>query len=179
MQLEELLERASGSTTHYAVLGIKQSATHGEIKLAYQKVIALLYPSYSLSASVPDTLRAKVRQVFERVSLAFVLLMDYDKRGEYDRLLLRAGISPQDPASMLLEQGGGIAATAAVAMRLSQAAMKEPGHSAININRLPEYRQVYSETSEDKKGDNRRRCQRFSLSLPVRVTGYDSKGGKW
>jgi hypothetical protein len=28
-------------------------------------------------------------------------------------------------------------------------------------------------------GGNRRRCERFKLSVPVHVTGYDRKGGRW
>jgi hypothetical protein len=38
---------------------------------------------------------------------------------------------------------------------------------------------VYRESLTAKSGDNRRRCERFKLSIPVRVTGHDRRNGKW
>jgi hypothetical protein len=50
---------------------------------------------------------------------------------------------------------------------------------ALNLDRLPTQQQVYRESSSGSDNDDRRRCERFKLLLPVRVTGFDRKGGKW
>src|SRR2546425_12123419 len=44
---------------------------------------------------------------------------------------------------------------------------------------MPQRAEVYRESSRAREGDNRRRCERFKLSIPARVTGYDRRNGKW
>jgi len=39
--------------------------------------------------------------------------------------------------------------------------------------------EVYRESNKATKADNRRRVERFKLTVPARVTGYDRNGGKW
>jgi len=48
----------------------------------------------------------------------------------------------------------------------------------MNLKRVPHRKEVFSETTRAKSGDNRRRVERFKLSIPVRVTGCD-RHGKW
>jgi len=38
---------------------------------------------------------------------------------------------------------------------------------------------VHTESSPDATSDNRRRCERISLSIPARTTGFDRRNGKW
>ncbi len=49
----------------------------------------------------------------------------------------------------------------------------------LSLDRLPTQQHVYRESSSGSASDDRRRCERFKLLLPVRVTGFDRKGGKW
>jgi diguanylate cyclase (GGDEF)-like protein/PAS domain S-box-containing protein len=49
----------------------------------------------------------------------------------------------------------------------------------LDIRTAPEQQAVYTESSSKSMSKNRRRCERFKLSLPARITGYDRKNGKW
>jgi hypothetical protein len=49
----------------------------------------------------------------------------------------------------------------------------------VSLDRLPAQKHVYTESSSGADNDNRRRCERFRLLIPVRVTGVDRKHGKW
>jgi EAL domain-containing protein (putative c-di-GMP-specific phosphodiesterase class I) len=50
---------------------------------------------------------------------------------------------------------------------------------ALNLDRVPAQKHVYTESAGSADNDNRRRCERFKLTIPVRVTGFDRKNGKW
>lgn len=49
----------------------------------------------------------------------------------------------------------------------------------LSLDRLPSQKHVYTESANSADNDNRRRCERFKLAIPVRVTGFDRKNGKW
>ncbi len=49
----------------------------------------------------------------------------------------------------------------------------------LNLDRLPAHKHVYTESANGADNDNRRRCERFKLAIPVRVSGFDRKNGKW
>jgi diguanylate cyclase (GGDEF)-like protein/PAS domain S-box-containing protein len=49
----------------------------------------------------------------------------------------------------------------------------------MSLDRLPTQKHVYTESASGADNDNRRRCERFKLLIPVRVTGVDRKNGKW
>jgi hypothetical protein len=61
---------------------------------------------------------------------------------------------------------------------------KDRHHSASSdqplvVNTGSELTRVYSEFPEESKDGNRRRNQRIKMSLPTRVSGYDSSKNKW
>lgn len=61
----------------YAVLGVKQSATNDEIRRAYRKLAKDLHPDQNQGD-------AKAEEKFKRVSAAFAILGNPDKRKRYD-----------------------------------------------------------------------------------------------
>ena len=68
------------STELYDVLGVKSSATAEEIKKAYRKLARELHPDVN-----PD---AKAQERFKKVTAAYEVLSDDQKRAAYDRGVL-------------------------------------------------------------------------------------------
>ena len=66
LEIEYLLERVEGSSTHYQTLGLERSASSEDIVLAYQNSVAVLHPSYyKVRAAVPDEMLVRVDQAFK------------------------------------------------------------------------------------------------------------------
>src|SRR6266849_6232906 len=85
LEIEYLLERIEGATNHYQALGVERSANNEEVILAYQKSVGVLHPSYhKVRAAVPDEMLARVDQAFKKVSQAFSVLTNSNKRAQYD-----------------------------------------------------------------------------------------------
>jgi len=161
LELEGLLNRIEGSTTHYQALGLERSASLELIKLAYQQALDTLYPSYNISATIPPEMISRIERAFNKASLALFTLATFNRRKQYDLALVSLASNPV--ASQSTEQRPATS----------------PANDEISLNRLPAQREVYREFSKTKTDDNRRRCERFKLSLPARVTGHDRKNGKW
>ena len=161
LELEALLNRIEGSTTHYQILALERSASQELVKLAYQKTLDFLYPSYSISSTIPPAMISRIERAFNKASQALFTLATFNRRKEYDLALASLASSP------------------AAALNLEQKPAPSAANDEITLNRLPPQREVYTEFAKAKTDDNRRRCERFSLSLPARVTGYDRKNGKW
>jgi EAL domain/PilZ domain len=53
------------------------------------------------------------------------------------------------------------------------------GQQASPVKLIPTTQSFIAELSKSADDDNRRRFERFNLSIPARVIGYDRKGGKW
>ena len=67
LEIEYLLERIEGATTHYQTLGVERSANNEEVILAYQKSVTVLHPSYpKVRASVPDEMLVRVDEAFKK-----------------------------------------------------------------------------------------------------------------
>ncbi len=178
LEIEYLLERVEGATTHYQTLGVERSATSEEVVLAYQKSVGVLHPSYhKVRAAVPDEMLARVDRAFKKVSQAFTVLTNSTKRAQYDgrrnpgayATVPLAAPKPEIPKSTNPAQPG-----------VSAASDNRPVKAeAIEIKLAPEMRPAFTRAATDEATVERRRCERFKLSVPVLVAGYDSTGGKW
>lgn len=176
LEIEYLLERVEASANHYQTLGVERSADTDEIIDAYQKTVCVLHPHYhKVRAAVPDEMLARVDQAFRRVSEAFSELTDTKKREQYDcSLNPRARLSQRKrkpPAPKPADQPKG-KTTNKLEETQAQA-------EAVEIKSSPEFRPAFTKSATPDASSDRRRCDRFRLSLPVMVAGYNAEGGKW
>lgn len=65
--------------THYEVLGVRENATSDEIRRAYRRLVMRLHPDRSGDAKTTDR--------FVRVNQAYEVLIDPDRRRDYDAVL--------------------------------------------------------------------------------------------
>src|SRR5262249_51517862 len=90
LEIEYLLERVASAKTHYQALGLERSATSEEVVRAYHQAVKLLHhPNRKIQVSLPEDMRERIDQIFDKASEAFFVLTDASKRMEYDRSLVR------------------------------------------------------------------------------------------
>lgn len=177
LEIEYLLERVEGATTHYQTLGVERSATNEEVILAYQKSVGVLHPSYhKVRAAVPDEMLVRVDQAFKKISQAFSVLTNTDQRTQYDgrrnpRVYATLPLNADEAQIEKSPGKGQLKAGESVRNRRVKA-------EAVEINVAPEMRPVFTRAHATETVE-RRRCERFRLSVPVLVAGYDCTGGKW
>jgi len=178
LEIEYLLERIEGATTHYQTLGVERSANNEEVILAYQKSVTVLHPSYhKVRASVPDEMLVRVDEAFKNVSQAFSVLTDSKKRRQYDGQQR----TPHSYATLPLDATKAEPQTrtnAAQPKKGEASAKKHVNAEAVQINVASELHPAFTRASA-KASAERRRCERFKLTVPVLIAGYDSAGGKW
>ena len=169
LEIEYILARVDGASTHYQTLGVDRAATNEEIVVAYHETIAVLHPSYhKVRAAVPDEMLTKIDKVFGKVSQAFFILTDRHKRIEYDQSLKRRKVVP---------------------LPLDAQKQKKPRHSGPlkkargasgSLNRRAAAQETQARPAYAKPAvTNRRRCERFKLSVPALVSGHDREEGRW
>ena len=188
LEIEYLLERIEGANTHYQTLGVERSASNEEVILAYQNAVTVLHPSYhKVRAAVPDEMLVRVDRAFKKVSQAFAVLTNSAQRGEYDG----QNRTPRSYATLPLELPQ--PSQERVNDREKKAGDKnQPAESgagqvngthtsneAVQINVAPNLQPVFTKASVREGSVERRRCERFKLTVPVLVAGYDHSGGKW
>lgn len=185
LEIEYLLERIEGATTHYQTLGVERLANSEEVILAYQKAVNVLHPPYhKVRAAVPDEMLVRVDQAFKKVSEAFSVLTDSKQRGQYDgqqRAPRSYSTVPLDLAKLESQTRSSTAQSKdGDASNNNHAGdVKRVATEAVQINVAPEMRPVFTRASNHDAAAERRRCERFKLTVPVLVAGYDSTGGKW
>lgn len=184
LEIDYLLERVEGATTHYQTLGLERSAGPDEVISAYQKSVAVLHPSYyKVRAAVPDDMLVRVDEAFKKLSRAFGDLTDANKRKQYDgalnsRLSTTRLRDTSDTRQSHIPSGSGEHQKPQKKGRETQA--KTPGRAvSAEIRVSPELRPVFTRSSNQPTTLDRRRCERFKLSVPALLAGYDSEGGKW
>lgn len=173
LELEQLLECVENSFTHYQVLGLDRLTTTGEIKLAYLRAAALLNPSqFGLNLSIPDGSLLRVDEAFEKISRAFAMLVSFNRRSQYDESLFQdrtAGLpsikSKSASSDLRRANPGPVTASGE--------------HDAISIDHARSQPPVFTSPASDAAEKDRRTCERFKLSIPVLVTGYEREKGKW
>ncbi|MFP5262158.1 MAG: response regulator [Blastocatellia bacterium] len=176
-EVEQLLRQVEASTTHYEALGIRRSATDSEVKLAYEHIEALLEDARRSLEGAPvstdqvgdaafaDEPQERIARAAYRVCQAFSVLSDARKRVEYDRYAIVRSPAPRradSPAS---------------GDKSSEppAALHTPG----GADTAPKGMAVYTGKFEVDADENRRRSQRYDLSISANVVGYDRKAGRW
>jgi hypothetical protein len=203
LEIEPLLERVERANTHYQTLGLERSATNEQIIVAYHNTVRLLHPSYyKVRAAVPDDMLVRIDRIFGKVSQAMFVLTTPHKRIEYDETLRR---TIQSPGRIILgsinEADVPVAAPVAppaapapevksapevapkkvapqeVAPKKSDVKPAAPDAIDINVNLIGP--PVFTKSTGDGKEYNRRRCDRFNLTGPILMAGYDGAGGKW
>jgi DnaJ-like protein/PilZ domain-containing protein len=177
LEIEYLLERVEGANTHYQTLGVERSASNEEVILAYQKTVTVLHPSYhKVRAAVPDDMLVRVDQAFKTVSHAFSVLTDSTQRSQYDKQQR----TPVSYATLPLDLPKPRPhARTREAQSTTAAPSEQVNAEAVQINVAPEMRPLFTKASTHEASAERRRCERFKLSVPVLIAGYDHTGGKW
>jgi hypothetical protein len=196
LQLSQLLTRIENAATHYEMLGLEQTAAYEQILQAYQDTLALLYPSYKLRSNIEEKLLERMDAVFGKLSWAFSILANFKKRADYHIYVLSSAKPPnaaqatpsqRKPAASTLEAinearkttSSYAAMPQASDSNQQQAGARRSNSKEMTVNSGQGARAVYSEFSGSIKDDNRRRSQRFKLSVPARVSGFDRVGNKW
>jgi hypothetical protein len=188
LEIEYLLERIEGANSHYQTLGVERSASNEDVILAYQKAVTVLHPSYhKVRAAVPDEMLVRIDQAFKKVSQAFSVLTNSNQRGQYDgqdKTARSYSTVPLDP-SQLPPQPPNNAQNAKEQTsddKRPNARTSDNKHvsaESLQINVSPELRPVFTRASARNTSVDRRRCERFKLTVPILIAGYDRKGGKW
>lgn len=177
LEIDYLLERVEGATTHYQTLGVERSATSEDVILAYQKSVTVLHPSYhKVRAAVPDEMLVRVDQAFKKVSQAFSVLTNSSKRVQYDEQR-----NPRAYATLPLDAPKSKAQQRPrTAQPKNEASQKQPVKAEmVEIKVAQEMRPVFTKASVQQGTVERRRCERFKLTVPVLVAGYEHTGRKW
>lgn len=169
LDLDRLLVRIEGATTHYEALGVEREGGREQIDRAFSDTLVMLYPPYPVSATLPAEMLVRVERAFAKMAQAFSVLASFARRRDYDAALLSTAAGPAADAVT------GRAAGPAPAANTSRPA--EP--RAININQAVAPRAAYVESARRATNDNRRRTDRYKVAMPVRVAGVDRKTGKW
>jgi hypothetical protein len=102
------------------------------------------------------------------------VLTDTEKRAEYHRSV-NARINATVPLDTPKPQSSSTPASDAEAS--PQHDGTRVSTKAVEINVAPELRPVFTKAREATV--ERRRCERFKLTVPVLVAGYDADGSKW
>ncbi len=207
LEIEHLLERVEGSNSHYQTLGVERAANNEEVILAYQNAVTVLHPSYhKVRNTVPDEMLVRVDQAFKKVSEAFSVLTNSRERNQYERQsrspraysTIPLDLPKRQPASQIQAPKPQAQAPKPQAQAPKpqaeapkpQAEAPKPKHAevrgnapansqAVQISIAPEMRPVFTRASANKVTTERRRCERFKLTVPVLIAGYDREGGKW
>jgi hypothetical protein len=165
LELERLLDRMEGSTTHYQVLGLERSSSYEQVCVAFQKAAELLYPQYDIGGLLPAQILSRIDRAFIKSAQSFSVLASLIHRREYDLALASVGAKPA-PAEQPSARGLVESSTPAVA----------PSENFKSI--APVGRPSYMGPSESDR-DNRRRCERLTLKIPIHITGHDRRAGRW
>ncbi|MBI3653458.1 MAG: PilZ domain-containing protein [Acidobacteria bacterium] len=196
-QLNHLFTRIEEASTHYELLGLSATATYEQILQAYQQALKILYPTYQLRIATAEKLGERMDAAFNKLSWAFSILANFKKRGDYHTFVL-AKAKPSADAPTATRRKNTHSTLQAITEGRQSAEISSPA-ALLPLNEtptnrprprskeMPLYQQndglgqhtVYQEFATASKDDNRRRSQRFRLSLPVRIAGFDRVGNKW
>ncbi|HWQ32917.1 MAG TPA: PilZ domain-containing protein [Blastocatellia bacterium] len=180
LELERLLDRLERAGTHYQVLGVNQASGREEVLTAYRQTLGFLFPVAELFAVLPPDTQRRMDQALEKATQAFTVLAIASRRRDYDRTLTTSRepsipVERPKPAPPIIPP-----ARPPEKVQITPPVTPKPQSPAelLEVKRPTAQREVYSEYGR-RDDNNRRRCDRFKMSLPVRVTGHDRHEGKW
>lgn len=176
LELERLLDRVERSTTHYQILGLDMAATYEQVNLSYLELVALFYPSYAIGAAMPAEMVARVERAFNKASQSFAVLARLNRRKEYNAALHSITNKARSTGETAPLQSLAPPPKTAVKPALPPVV---PAEQDIQSNHQEIKQKVYNEFAKKATDDNRRRCERFKISIPARVLGHNRKNGKW
>lgn len=124
---------------------------------------------------IEETYQKGLNEHAEAVSRAFASPVDHDKGLNYQKelALISTGLPTLEFSS---QEAGMVLANNASDGQAESSSLKQ---DTLDIRTPTERQSVYAEHSNKPASKNRRRCERFKLALPTRITGYDRKTGKW
>ena len=181
LDLEGVLDRVDTATTYYQALGVERTDGQEKIKSSFHQLLNLLFPPYAFGRSIPIEINPRIERAFQKASLAFAVLASFAKRKEYDSALQSLANRPPVAENKQASPG---AKSPHPRLDSTSPAADSPGSTPVDTGRnlnlsMPKQRGVYTESHNAKSNDNRRRCERFKLKIPARVTGHDRRIGKW
>lgn len=186
LEVEYLLERIEGATNHYQALGIERTANHEETVQAYQQAVSVLHPSYhKVRAALPDEIMVRVDKAFKQVSEAFGFLASHKKRVDYDKSLkrnVRAPLSIEIPNETPRPPRPGEDERETRTDAPASAPSTRGGVNAvdtIDIRVSSGQEPIFTKIADGAAIENRRRCERFRLTVPALVAGYDNENKRW
>jgi hypothetical protein len=185
LEIEHLLDRLERATTHYQALSVSPTATTAEINDAYEKAVVLLQPPEpKVREALPEELRSRIGEAFAKLSEAYDTLNDKERRAIYDGAAIQKSSYlrvqplhlawPKPPAPQSDQPR---ASNDEVQPKGEPAAVQETDQT-INIRVFHEQERAFVKAS-DEAAARLRRCERFKLSVPVLITGYERGGRKW
>ncbi len=186
LEVEYLLERIEGATNHYQALGIERTANLEETVAAYQQAVAVLHPSYhKVRAALPDEIMVRVDKAFKQVSEAFGFLASHKKRADYDKSLKRnfraplpievPNEAPKPPGLDVDKRETQTGAPASTTSSRDRATAVDTIDIRVTSGQDP----IFTKITDNAAVENRRRCERFKLTVPALVAGYDSENQRW
>jgi curved DNA-binding protein CbpA len=186
--LEAVLRRVDSGTTYYQILGVHRTDDQETLRSSYQRLLDVFYPTDAIASAVPAEVASRVERTFAKVSQAFGVLASFTRRKEYDTALQSVARNHAQ-ATAKTQHAPRKPAQSSSTSRAAQDARQHPQHSggsaAVPVmqdpaaNFIPAEGRVFSEFSKATSDNNRRRCGRMKLAIPVRVAGYDQLNGKW
>lgn len=184
-----MLRRVDSGRTYYQILGVDRSDDQETLRSSYQRTLDLFYPSNAIGGAVPADVASRVERAFAKLSQAFGVLASVTRRKEYDSALLsvarkrtaQAAATDQHPTTKPEQPNG----TGGARQETHQTVQRSGGPAGAPMNQDPRANsiaaagQVSRESSKANSDNNRRRCGRIKLAIPVRVAGHDQSTGKW
>jgi hypothetical protein len=186
LEFERLSYRVERSSTHYQVLGVDNDASIEEVKHAYRTAVSLIQPIYSgRYKSIEADLHAKAARILRKTSNAFSVLCNFGKRIEYDNLLFKKrprvmSIPPLGSAasdSRMLSNPA--AEPTSPTVLIPAAAAHIPAAVRALYDPAPAPASGVPQFQADSSESERRRYERFDLSVPVTIIGHDRLAGQW
>ncbi|MFL6214028.1 MAG: response regulator [Blastocatellia bacterium] len=161
--LECVLQQIEKALSHYEALSVGRSASEAQITASYQQVSELLLPARAAldaRSDAPIEALERIELAASRIAHAYSVLSSTGKRIAYDRFVIIKSPVP-------------------LAGRATPHVMPFVGQPDANASSSNAELNDAAPEASDATAANRRRYQRFPLTMSTLVVGYDRKNGRW